>query len=86
MTTTRTFTPHSAASAPAQNRKADSPRSLSSSAIAAHLAAFKAAGGKMEVLATTTVLRRIQAEPGAVAPSVEATKPTPPKRGKPSKA
>ena len=84
--TTRTFTPHSAASAPAQNRKADSPRALSSAAIADHLAAFKAAGGKMEVLATTTVLRRIQAEPGAAAPSVETSKPAPAKRGKPSKA
>lgn len=60
---TRSFTPHSAATASSSVRRADSARGLTSEHIDAHLAAFEAAGGKVEVLATTTVLKRIQAEP-----------------------
>lgn len=48
-------------SAPAYTRKPDSPRQLTSEAIDAHLAAFAAAGGKVEVLETTRVLKRIEA-------------------------
>jgi hypothetical protein len=43
---------------------------LTSEHIDAHLAAFEAAGGKVEVLATTTVLKRIQADPTRDAPAV----------------
>ncbi|MGL6289786.1 MAG: hypothetical protein ACRC2H_03765 [Silanimonas sp.] len=67
--TTRSFTPHAASSAPPFQRKAESSRTLTSEHIDAHLAAFAAAGGKVEVLATTTVLKRIQAEPTPAAPT-----------------
>jgi hypothetical protein len=64
----RSFTPHASSSAPPFQRKAESTRTLTSEHIDAHLAAFAAAGGKVEVLATTTVLKRIQAEPVAAKP------------------
>lgn len=60
---TRSFTPHTAATASSSVRRADATRGLTSEHIDAHVAAFEAAGGKVEVLATTTVLKRIQAEP-----------------------
>jgi hypothetical protein len=66
--TTRSFTPHASSSTPPFQRKAESSRTLTSEHIDAHLAAFAAAGGKVEVLATTTVLKRIQAEPVAAKP------------------
>lgn len=66
--TTRSFTPHSSSSAPPYVRRAEGSRQLTSEHIDAHLAAFEAAGGKVEVLATTTVLKRIQAEPEAAKP------------------
>ena len=53
---------------------AASSRTLTSEHIDAHLAAFEAAGGKVEVLATTSVLKRIQADPLRDAPKA---KPTP---------
>lgn len=61
--TTRSFMPNASSSTPPFQRKAESARTLTSEHIDAHLAAFAAAGGKVEVLATTTVLKRIQAEP-----------------------
>ncbi len=70
--TTRSFTPHASSSAPPFQRKAESSRTLTSEHIGAHVAAFEAAGGKVEVLATTTVLKRIQAEPAASKPDVAA--------------
>jgi hypothetical protein len=66
--TTRSFMPNASSSAPPYQRKAESARTLTSAHIDAHLAAFEAAGGKVEVLATTTVLKRIQAEPVAAKP------------------
>jgi hypothetical protein len=66
--TSRSFTPHASSSTPPFQRKAESARTLTSEHIDAHLAAFEAAGGKVEVLATTTVLKRIQAEPVTVKP------------------
>ncbi len=51
-------------------RREESPRKLTSEHIDAHLAAFAAAGGEVEVLSTTTVLKRILAEP--VAPPAKA--------------
>jgi hypothetical protein len=66
--TTRSFMPNASSSAPPYQRKAESARTLTSAHIDAHLAAFEAAGGKVEVLATTTVLKRIQAEPLAAKP------------------
>ena len=54
--TTRSFMPNASSSAPPYQRKAESARTLTSAHIDAHLAAFEAAGGKVEVLATTTVL------------------------------
>jgi hypothetical protein len=50
-------------------RRAEPSRQLTSEHIDAHLAAFEAAGGKVEVLATTTVLKRIQADPTRDAPA-----------------
>ena len=66
--TTRSFMPNASSSAPPYQRKAESARTLTSAHIDAHLAAFEAAGGKVEVLATTTVLKRIQAEPVTAKP------------------
>jgi hypothetical protein len=66
--TTRSFSPNASSSAPPYQRKAESARTLTSAHIDAHLAAFEAAGGKVEVLATTTVLKRIQAEPATAKP------------------
>ena len=70
--TTRSFMPNASSSAPPYQRKAESARTLTSAHIDAHLAAFEAAGGKVEVLATTTVLKRIQAEPVMDKPDVAA--------------
>ncbi len=52
-------------------RRAEPSRQLTSEHIDAHLAAFQAAGGKVEVLSTTTVLKRIQADPTRDAPAAE---------------
>lgn len=60
---TRRSAPHTSASVAPFQRRVESPRQLTSELIDAHLAAFEAAGGKVEVLATTTVLKRIQAGP-----------------------
>jgi hypothetical protein len=64
---TRRSAPHTSASVAPFQRRVESPRQLTSELIDAHLAAFEAAGGKVEVLATTTVLKRIQAVPTAEA-------------------
>lgn len=61
----RKNTTGTAAPPPPYLRRAESSRQLTSEHIDAHVAAFEAAGGKVEVLATTTVLKRIQAEPVA---------------------
>jgi len=53
---------------PPYQRRAEPSRQLTSEHIDAHLAAFEAAGGKVEVLSTTTVLKRIQADPTRDAP------------------
>jgi len=42
-------------------RREENPRKLTSEHVAEHLAAFEAAGGKVEVLSTTQVLKRVQA-------------------------
>jgi hypothetical protein len=52
-------------SSPPFHRKAESSRTLTSEHIDAHLAAFEAAGGKVEVLDTTVVLKRIDVAPAA---------------------
>ena len=70
--TTRSFMPNASASTPPFQRKAESTRTLTSEHIDAHVAAFEAAGGKVEVLATTTVLKRIQAEPVTAKPDTAA--------------
>lgn len=70
--TTRSFMPNASSSTPPFQRKAESARTLTSEHIDAHVAAFEAAGGKVEVLATTTVLKRIQAEPVAAKPDAAA--------------
>lgn len=58
-----------AASAPPPYlRRAEPSRQLTSEHIDAHLAAFEAAGGKVEVLSTTAVLKRIQADPTRAPP------------------
>lgn len=59
----RSFTPHASSSAPPYVRRAEGSRQLTSENIDAHLAAFAAAGGKVEVLATTQVLKRIPSAP-----------------------
>jgi len=64
---TRKTTPAATAPPPYQ-RRAEPSRQLTSEHIDAHLAAFEAAGGKVEVLSTTTVLKRIQADPTRDAP------------------
>lgn len=64
---TRKTTPSTNAPPPYQ-RRAEPSRQLTSAHIDAHLAAFAAAGGKVEVLSTTTVLKRIQADPIRDAP------------------
>lgn len=58
-----------AASPPPYQRRAETSRQLTSAQLDVHLAAFEAAGGKVEVLATTAVLKRIQADPKRDAPS-----------------
>lgn len=60
---TRKILSPSSTSAPPYQRRAEPSRQLTSEHIDAHLAAFEAAGGKVEVLSTTTVLKRILAEP-----------------------
>ena len=60
------------AAAPPYLRKAEPSRQLTSEQLDAHLAAFEAAGGKVEVLATTPVLKRIQADPKRDAPTGDA--------------
>jgi hypothetical protein len=68
---TKTSTP---ASAPF-NRRADVSRQITSEHISAHMAAFRAAGGTVEVLGNTPMLKNIKpAEPvaDAVAPVVRA--------------
>jgi hypothetical protein len=62
----RKSTPVVSNAAPAYARRPESPRQLTSEAIEAHLAAFAAAGGKVEVLSTTQVLKRIQGVPPVV--------------------
>ena len=49
-------------------RRAEPSRQITSESISAQIAAFEAAGGEVEVLSTTTVLKRIQAEPVAAKP------------------
>lgn len=56
----RPYVPHTAATASSPVRRADAARGLTSEHIGAHVAAFEAAGGKVEVLETTQVLKRIQ--------------------------
>lgn len=51
---------------------ADTPKDVASATIAAHLAAFAAAGGKIEVLGTTRVLKRVD---DLVAPAKATTTP-----------
>lgn len=58
---TRKSTPYIAPSSAPGQRRSDNPRQLTSALIGVHLAAFEAAGGKVEVLSTTTVLKRIHA-------------------------
>lgn len=55
--------PTAATSPPSFMRRAEPSRQITSESISAQIAAFEAAGGEVEVLATTTVLKRIQAEP-----------------------
>lgn len=55
-------------SAPPFMRRAEPSRQITSESISAQIAAFEAAGGEVEVLATTTVLKRILAEPVADKP------------------
>jgi hypothetical protein len=45
--------------APMQRKSPDSSKSVTSDDIAAHLAAFEAAGGHVEVLGVTRVLKRV---------------------------
>lgn len=42
------------------SRRADTSRQLTSEHISHHMAAFEAAGGRVEVLGTTPVLKRIE--------------------------
>lgn len=66
---TRSFTPHTAATASSSVRRADASRGLTSEHIDEHLAAFAAAGGQVEVLPTTQVLKRIQPDAAPGEPS-----------------
>lgn len=61
-------TTSAATAPPPYQRRAEPSRHLTSEHIDAHLAAFEAAGGKVEVLSTTSVLKRIQADPVRDAP------------------
>lgn len=45
--------------APAPRKAADNARTVTSEDIAAHLAAFTAGGGRVEVLGVTRVLKRV---------------------------
>lgn len=61
-------TPYSSTPAASHARRPDLSRQLTSERIREHLATFEAGGGKVEVLGTTTVLKRIDPVP-AGAPS-----------------
>lgn len=49
-------------------RRADVSRQLTSEHIRTHLAAFEAAGGQVEVLGTTQVLKRLAPDAAGAAP------------------
>ena len=60
--------PLSARPQAASRAGADTPKDVASATIAAHLAAFAAAGGKIEVLGTTQVLKRLGEAPAPARP------------------
>lgn len=62
-------TSHATGASTSFSRRVDHSRQLTSENIQSHMAAFEAAGGRVEVLGTTRVLKHVEPEPVAPAAS-----------------
>ncbi|CAA9329587.1 MAG: hypothetical protein AVDCRST_MAG71-1714 [uncultured Lysobacter sp.] len=67
-------TPSTAARAFRGSKPSESSRDLTSEAIEAHLAAFRRAGGKVEVLGVTQTLKKIEMPAAPAAPAKPAAR------------